>query len=373
MTNEQLAFLQLMKVGLWGERHLSSLEEMCRREHLNWAEIMEIANQQANIGVVTDALTKLPQDLRPSKVIYFNAISQTGEIEKANREMNDFAPVLMGKLREKGVESLLLKGQGVALCYPHPLHRQSGDIDLLVNDEVQFQRGCELMKKISTSSDISKQAAHAEFTAMGFVVELHGKYGFSICKKVTRNLRAWNDLRLKADSQSDNSAEKLRTVNGLILPSVQFDAIFIFAHMLNHFMTGGVGLRQISDWMMFVHAHSGEIDTQLLESDLKMLGLTKFWQAFGAMAVVLLGFPQDKMPLYNKVWDRKAGRLMDSVFKTGNFGALQKAEQLSTDTNKWIKKIHTAFGQLPVYWRVGKVFPKEAIYCFFKYSKAQLM
>lgn len=372
MTNEQLAFLQLVKVGLWGEKHLNSLEEMCRWGHLDWTEIMEIASQQASIGIVTDALTKLPLDLRPSKVIYFNAISQTGEIEKANKKMNEFAPVLMGKLKEKGIESVLLKGQGVALCYPQPLHRQSGDIDLLIDDEEQFQRGCELMKRISTSSDINRRGSHAEFTAMGFVIELHGQYGFSICKKVTRNLRAWNDMRLKAEARSGSPAEKLRTLNGLVLPSVQFDAIFIFAHMLNHFMTGGVGLRQISDWMMFVHAHADEMDIQLLESDLKMLGLTKFWQAFGALAVVLLGFPQDKMPLYNKVWDVKVGKLMDSVFKTGNFGALQKAEQLSNDTNKWVKKIHTAFGQLPVYWRVGKVFPREAVYCFFKYSRSQL-
>ena len=63
---------------------------------------------------------------------------------------------------------------------------------------------------------------------------------------------------------------------------------------------------------------------------------------------------------------------MDAIFKTGNFGALQKAKQLSMDTNKWVKKLHTAFGQFPVYWRVGKIFPAEAVYCFLKYSKWQI-
>ena len=243
-----------------------------------------------------------------------------------------------------------------------PFHRQSGDIDLLILDDQQFLKGCRLMEIISNSCTWDKKSPHAEFQAMGFVVELHGKYSFIINRKVTDRLIEWNAKR----------NQEVRVEQGLILPSLQFDAVFIFTHMLNHFMTGGVGLRQISDWMMFVNAYFDKLDMKVLEDDLNFLGIMKFWQAFASLAVMQLGFPEKKMPFYDARWNRKADTLMDAIFKTGNFGALQKAKQLSKDTNKWVKKLHTAFGQFPVYWRVGKIFPAEAVYCFLKYSKWQI-
>lgn len=367
MTNNQILFLQLIKVGLWGDKECDSLVEIVKQGGFDWEKVMELASQQASIGIVTDALVKLPAEMRPSKALYLNAVAMTGDIEKLNKKMNDFAPVLLDKLKGKGVEALLLKGQGVALCYPNPLHRMSGDIDLLIYYPEQFMKAGELMKRIATSYDWDGESQHAEFEAMGFVIELHGRYGFSINKKVTELLSYWNYERILSFDELRH-----RTVNGLILPEPQFDAIFIFAHMLNHFMTGGVGLRQIADWMMFLNTYYDDIDMKELKYDLDLLGLNKFWKTFGAMVVSLLGFPQDKMPFYDKRYEKKAGTLIKAIFKTGNFGTLQKEKQLSNDTNRWLKKVHTAFGQLPVYWRAGRLFPLEAIYCFFKYSKEQL-
>ena len=376
MTQNQFVFLQLIKVGLWGERHLPSLIEAVQKGGFVWEDVIDLAQQQASVGVVVDALTKLPQELKPSKVIYFNIVALVSDIEKENQKMNDFAPVLMGKLKGKGIDSLLLKGQGVALCYPKPLHRQSGDIDLLIPDEAQFMKAGKLMKLISDSWDWDENSQHAEFEAMGFVIELHGKYGFTICPKTTRNLLAWNEKRLsfvKDSEEVKDDAHAKRSVNGLILPSIQFDAVFIFAHMLNHFMTGGVGLRQISDWMMLMNTYAEKIDLAMLEEDLRFLGMTKFWKAFASLAVVLLGFPKGKMPLYDAQYDKKVAVLMDAIFKTGNFGTLQKEEQLSGEVNKWVKKVHTAFGQIPVYWRAGKLFPSESLYCFYRYSRNTLL
>ena len=366
MTNEQLAFLHLLRVGLWGDREQDALVAVIEKGGFSWQAVIDLAIEQASLGVMTDGMVRLPRALRPAKNFYFNVIAQTSDIEKENKKMNSFAPVLMGKLKEKGIRSLLLKGQGVALCYPQPLHRMSGDIDLLISDDEQFYRGCQLMKRISTSWDWDEKSSHAEFDAMGFVVELHGKYGFTICPNMTKNLRTWNDKRENGFRQRE----------GMLLPSAQFDAIFIFSHMLNHFMTGGVGLRQVSDWMMHLYAYHQDIDREMLREDLELLGLMKFWKVFAGMAVKLLAFPAEEMPFYEdggSVQERTATRLLTAIFRTGNFGAIQKAEQLSTDTNKWVKKVHTAFGQFPVYWRAGKLFPWESLYCFCKYAKGSIL
>ena len=150
MTDIQKVFLLLIRLGLWEKKQgglsqddIRLLEKMKDEE---WDAVMDLANLQTSMGIVTDALTFLPAELRPSKKIYLNAISQTSDIEDANKRMNDFALVLMEKLKQKDVNSRLLKGQGVAMCYLRPFHRQSGDIDLLILDDQQFLKGCRLME-----------------------------------------------------------------------------------------------------------------------------------------------------------------------------------------------------------------------------------
>ena len=120
MTDIQKVFLLLIRLGLWEKKQgglsqddIRLLEKMKDEE---WDAVMDLANLQTSMGIVTDALTFLPAELRPSKKIYLNAISQTSDIEDANKRMNDFALVLMEKLKQKDVNSRLLKGQGVAMC-----------------------------------------------------------------------------------------------------------------------------------------------------------------------------------------------------------------------------------------------------------------
>ena len=114
------------------------------------------------------------------------------------------------------------------------------------------------------------------------------------------------------------------------------------------------------------------IDVEVLKSDLEFLGLMKFWKYFAALAVDFLGCPKDRMPFYEDNLRKKGELLLDSIFKTGNFGTLQKEKQMSMGSNTWVKKIDTAMGQLPVYWRTGKLFPKESVYCFLCYARDTL-
>ena len=158
-----------------------------------------------------------------------------------------------------------------------------------------------------------------------------------------------------------------------MLPPVQFDVIFIFAHMLGHYMgAGGVGLRRVSDWMMFLNRHFEEIDLQELEDDLNFLGIRRYWEVFGAMAVGYLGFPKEKMPLYDDKNTKKGRMVLENIFKTGNFGALQKQDQLKGDANPVLKKIVTFVGQVPVYARNLRVFPKDTLWCFRQFIASAL-
>ena len=157
-------------------------------------------------------------------------------------------------------------------------------------------------------------------------------------------------------------------LKGAVLPPVQFDAVFIFAHLLGHYMgAGGVGLRQVSDWMMFLNKHYEDIDQEKLLSDLRLLGIERYWKVFGAMCCDYLGYPHQRMPFYDERCSRKGRMVLHNIFKTGNFGAKQKEWQLKEDSNLILKKLVTFAGQIPVYGRNLRLFPVDTLWCFKKF------
>ncbi len=372
---ENLLILML-KSSLWNKHEDQKVWEKLvagKAAKIDWERIVNLAMEQTVVGHVTEAITRLPKDLRPGKSLYFSLVSQVSDIEKRNVQMNRFAYILMDNMERKGCHALLLKGQGVGRNYRNPLHRQPGDIDFLLINNVEYNRARDLLGRIAESEgDEKKERQHSDFVVKGFVVEVHGQFQFLICQQFTEGLKKWTSERLKAIPVSVNLMNHSESQEKVLLPPVQFDVVFIFAHMLNHFMTGGVGLRQICDCMMFLYKNYEEIDKEVLKEDLEQLGLTKFWKVYAAMAVDFLGYPKEKMPLYDASIRRKGERMLENVFKTGNFGAIQKKSQLSGDTNKWLKKVVTCWGQIPVYWRAGKLFPKESLFCFYQYSRKVL-
>ena len=151
---------------------------------------MNLGLEQTVQGHVTEAITCLPKELRPEKKLYFSLIAQVSETENRNVQMNRFAYILMDNLERKGCHALLLKGQGVGRNYRSPLHRQPGDIDLLLINNEEYQRARELIGKIAESEggeNIERQ--HSDFVVKGFVVEVHGQFQFLICRQFTEGLK----------------------------------------------------------------------------------------------------------------------------------------------------------------------------------------
>ena len=62
-------------------------------------------------------------------------IGRTVQLEQRNQAMNYFIGVLVEKMREAGIYTVLVKGQGVGQCYERPLWRSCGDVDLFFDAE----------------------------------------------------------------------------------------------------------------------------------------------------------------------------------------------------------------------------------------------
>ena len=359
-------FLELLKAGLWG----SQPDLTVFGKDTDWTAVYQLAKEQTVIGVITDGLSALPKEYHGARPTMMQFFARTMNLEDENRKMNGFVPQLMTQLERKGVHSMLLKGAGVATCYRQPLHRVVGDIDLLVMDAEEYQKARTLMLMIAKeveNEDVGRK--HSAFNYKGMTIEVHGDFRFYINKQCRLHTPAWKKNRLAEGGRHIEEG----LLKGAILPPVQFDVLFIFAHMVGHYQgSGGVGLRQVSDWLVFLKEHIAEINLQTLEEDLDFLGLRKYWEVFGAMAVDQLGFPEGLMPLYDKKNTKKGRIVLHNIFKTGNFGTKQRQEQLKEGANPIAKKAVTFWGQIPVYARNLRVFPKDTLWCFKEFIGSSL-
>ena len=128
----------------------------------------------------------------------------------------------------------------------------------------------------------------------------------------------------------------------------------------DHYFDGGIGLRQVSDWMRYLHVNIDRIDQQQLAKDLKRLGVMKIWKVFGAMAVDHLGCPADSMPLYDAHYSKEGRVILQYILRSGNFGYFDDRLQ-NRPKNFYLGKLYSFWGQIRMILRNVWMFPEESL------------
>ena len=265
--SHQEAFLALVRAGLWEDVNDNDLPALqaCDLsganlndnlfEALDWGRVILLAEEQSMVGHVTAGLEKLPTGIVPLT----EKLTLLGEcqlVEQRNVAMNSFIADLMLRLREAGINAVLVKGQGVAQCYDRPLWRESGDVDLLLNEN-DYEKAKALLLPLANSVEPEGvENKHLGMYIDSWMLELHGSLRCGIPSRINKVLD-----EIQRDIFGDGNLRSWMNGNSQIfMPSADNDAVYIFTHFLNHFYKGGVGLRQICDWCRLLWKYRNEID-----------------------------------------------------------------------------------------------------------------
>lgn len=306
------AFFALVRAGLWEtDIRLSDYEPV------DFAAIQTLAEDQSVDGLVAAGLEHVV-DQAPEREKLLHYIFQTLYFEKQNTKMNAFIGKLVNKMQKEGIHPVLLKGQGIAQCYERPLWRICGDVDFFLSEEDYQKAKAYLIPKASHVEGEYVREKHLGMDIGPWVVELHGSLYCGLSSRIEKGLE-----EIQEDVFSRGGVRYW--MNGdtqVSLPSANNDAVYVFTHILQHFYKGGIGVRQICDWVRLLWTYRKDIDLALLERRLKAMGLITEWKAFGSFAVEYLGMPVEAMPLYSpdERWKRKAGRICSFVIEVGNMG-----------------------------------------------------
>ena len=217
-------------------------------------------------------------------------------------------------LKEVGIRSSILKGQGIARYYGELAHfRQPGDIDIYVD--------CGRDRALQFAYDNGQKDVNWDYKHLHLDVFKDAEVEVHYRVEVLLNL--WKNKRLQRwfrEHQDAIQSSKFKVQGGeIITPTTEFNVFYILLHIYRHFLYEGVGLRQIVDYYMTLRmVNCSRLMVHDYVNAVHEFRMEKF--AKGLMWVMheTLGMSRDWM-----LWepDEKEGRyILNQVMTGGNFG-----------------------------------------------------
>lgn len=367
MSIAKNVFFELLRAGLWGEGN----PDIRIDGTTDWQEAYRIATEQSVLGLVLAGLEH--SDIKPPKELLLQWIGEVQLIEQRNKAMNVYIAELIEEMRSDGIYTLLVKGQGLAQCYNRPNWRSSGDVDLLLSkDNYEKAKAFILPKGVLTEPEEAGKK-HLAMQVGQWAVELHGTLRVGLSARVDRMLdKVQYDIFYGGQVRS--------WMNGrtqVFLPAANEDVVYVFAHILQHFYKGGIGLRQICDWCRLLYTYRDSLNYGLLEQWIKQAGLMSEWKVFGALAIEYLGFSMDFMPLLDvrcKKEDgrceidanlrKKADKVCEFILEVGNFGH-NRDNSYFQKHSYFVQKCISAWRRVKDLCRHATIFPLSSVRFFF--------
>lgn len=318
--SESLLFFELLQVALGNRESLSRVPTT-----EEWEEIYEEAGRQAMTGILLRGIDRLPAEQRPSRLFLLQWIGEGQMIEQRNQVMDTRCGELLKMLKDYGIRGSILKGQGVALLYDKELRplRQSGDIDVYVD--------CGIEKAMAFARTQGQEYVEYAYKHLQLEIwddteiEMHVRVEVLLNLIKNKKLQQWFEEHQGAifiDNDNLNSnTNRTNDANGLVTPTVEFNAFYILLHIYRHFLYEGVGLRQIVDYyyVLKAFAQKGGINNYCANNGpFHEFGMMRFVKGVMWLMNEYFGMPKEWMLCEG---DEKEGKyILGEIMEGGNFG-----------------------------------------------------
>jgi len=320
MNKEQTIFLELLKSAIW--HRPANISMFTGIDSCIWEKVFRLSTLQRTTALIADGIQTLPDFCLPPNELYLKLFIQSEEIEKANLRINKALSEITAEYAAVNCPFILLKGQGLALNYPNPLHRTPGDLDLFLYQEGDYEKAKEWVK-VQGYPQEAECLIHLGYTRKGIHIENHKfisviehpRY-YKLLKKEVKKILATENLNLLKIGETEVK---------LLPPS--FDALFVFIHMLHHFMHLGVGIRQFCDWVLLLNKHKDFINKVYFESLLEEFALQKPACVFANAAIKYLDAPRSIFPFELHSDDVYSDVVMEDILDAGHFGFYRSGEK----------------------------------------------
>ena len=341
---EQL-FFELLRVAIKVQNTLSripSAEE--------WDKLYRMSKKQSLVGISFAGIQRVVEYEKiyhcgMPELLYFTWMGMAAKIQQRNEVVNRQCVELQEKLSADGFRSYIMKGQAVGSLYGQiGLLRQSGDIDVFLegglNKVLAYARtygGVAKVNELEMSVSIFPDT-EVEFHYRPFIMRNPFK---------NRRLQKYFESQEKKQFSNYLILDKEKELS-ICAPTVEFNLVHLLVHTYHHFITEGVGLRQLMDYYFVIQASNAE-DIRECKKIVENLGLIRFASALmGVIKTVFVGHDNDIFFPWRP--NEKDGRLLlEEILLSGNFGHTDERAK-NIQTSRW-KAFWYVNGKTFRFWR----------------------
>lgn len=273
---------------------------------VDWEKVMNLAFSQGVLAISLDAISLLPESLRPKSITLLEWIGEVLNLETNYERHANVISELSSFYEEHGIKMMLLKGWGLSLNYPVPNHRPTGDIDIWLYGNQK--KGDKLIESEKGIHPI-KSSHHTIFFYDEVEVENHITFIEVDCHKTDGSEEILLDYAKEPAIEAVCSKE-----NTILLPSPNLNAFFLLRHSAAHFATERITIRHLLDWAFFVQKYYDRIDWDALYANAKDKNLHVFLDCQNAICVNELGFDKDYFPIHEKYSELEKRIFNDILF-----------------------------------------------------------
>jgi len=272
----------LLRIAL-GKEEPSSLPNS-----INWQDVYDLSLRQGVGAIACDGMLAL-KECSIDEELRYKWMGQSMVIEQNYYQHKKALINLANFYEEKKIRMLLLKGYGLSLNYPIPEHRPAGDIDIFLFDGDTncpvWDKGDNSIKEAYNIKVDNSHHHHTTFVFEGQSVENHYDFINVYAHKSNKRIeQALKSFAMKDYRFLDNS---------IIVPSDNFNALFILKHCASHFASTGIKIRNILDWLLFVEKYGCFVEWEKIYEVYRRENLDRFAAIVHAIGVKMLKFPKD--------------------------------------------------------------------------------
>ena len=312
-------FLTLVRLGIEKKTVNDSLLTVHVSNSIDWSTMKDLAEKQELSAVVLDGLNELrvkSGELRVNlqeKILLAEWIGEVHHFYEQRYEQYARAiSSLAAFYNSHGFKMMVLKGYACSLDWQKPEHRPCGDIDIWqFGQQKEADAALEASFKIQDPSfkiDNSHHH-HTVFYWRDFMVENHYDFVNTHDYQSSKELEVvFKELGRKDSFTAEVYGETV------FLPSPNLHALFLIRHLVAHFTSTSVTLRQVLDWAFYVEKHTTEIDWKWLNVMIEMYQMKDFINCINAICVEDLGFDASIFPNVQFLPDLKEKVLNDILF-----------------------------------------------------------
>ena len=330
---------------------------------IDWDQLLQFAKDQCVPGIYWMGVRRLGhlKENKPTDDHVMRWMAACGKLGKRNSTVTERSAWVAKNFEKEGFRACLLKGQGLALCYPDPSLRYPGDIDIWVRPRPQSGSLNAASQRSNNPSDVQGSNAATQRSITPASRSSHSSFHFSLfthredadirtviayCRQFVPDAKAcyhhidflkagdipvevhyrpswlnnpFHNRRLQqyflehADAQFSNLQPQ-----GFAAPTWEFNVVFLLSHIANHLLHEGIGLKQVIDYYYLLRSQTERRSIDSYEQEFRRLGLLPFARQLMWVLCQVLGL--DEQLLVASQDERRGRLLLSEMLAGGNFG-----------------------------------------------------